>query len=241
MFDNKLSEKFFEEGINDFIKSNYKKAKENFKISLINNPNNIKSLYHLAIINTYYDIDQNLAIEQLKKIIELDNTNIDSVFLLAWNFFSMNLSDEGISFFSKKKKLSNNAEFGSAYIFYLLGEFERAVKLLEEIKNEDNPKKRISYLVYYLLANIYYEQSKLSESLNCINEAIIINPQFAKSYFLRGKIYKFFGKTELAINDFNKSFVIDTNYYNALIEKLLILPHIYVDNYEFNKFRQKYI
>lgn len=103
MFDNKLSEKFFEEGINDFIKSNYKKAKENFKISLINNPNNIKSLYHLAIINTYYDIDQNLAIEQLKKIIELDNTNIDSVFLLAWNFFSMNLSDEGISFFSKKK------------------------------------------------------------------------------------------------------------------------------------------
>ena len=104
MFDNKLSEKFFEEGINDFIKSNYKKAKENFKISLINNPNNIKSLYHLAIINTYYDIDQNLAIEQLKKIIELDNTNIDSVFLLAWNFFSMNLSDEGISFFSKKKK-----------------------------------------------------------------------------------------------------------------------------------------
>ena len=241
MFDNKLSEKFFEEGINDFIKSNYKKAKENFKISLINNPNNIKSLYHLAIINTYYDIDQNLAIEQLKKIIELDNTNIDSVFLLAWNFFSMNLSDEGISFFSKKKKLSNNAEFGSAYIFYLLGEFERAVKLLEEIKNEDNPKKRISYLVYYLLANIYYEQSKLSESLNCINEAIIINPQFAKSYFLRGKIYKFFGKTELAINDFNKSFVIDTSFYNSLIENLLILPHIYEDNYEFNKFRQRYI
>ena len=88
MFDNNLSEKFFKEGINDFIKSDYKKAKENFKISVINNPNNIKSLYQLAIINTYYDVDQNLAIEQLKKIIELDNTNIDSVFLLAWNFFS---------------------------------------------------------------------------------------------------------------------------------------------------------
>ena len=53
IFDNNLSEKFFEEGINDFIKSDYKKAKENFKISVINNPNNIKSLYQLAIINTY--------------------------------------------------------------------------------------------------------------------------------------------------------------------------------------------
>ena len=103
IFDNNLSEKFFIEGLDFFSKSDYKKAKENFKISVINNPNNIKSLYHLAIINTYYDIDQNLAIEQLKKIIELDNTNIDSVFLLAWNFFSLNLSDEGIIFFQKKK------------------------------------------------------------------------------------------------------------------------------------------
>jgi tetratricopeptide (TPR) repeat protein len=124
IFDNNLSEKFFIEGLDFFSKSDYKKAKENFKISVINNPNNIKSLYHLALINTYYDIDQNLAIEQLKKIIELDNTNIDSVFLLAWNFFSLNLSDEGIIFFSKKKILSKQVEFGSAYIFYLLGDFE---------------------------------------------------------------------------------------------------------------------
>ena len=131
IFDNNLSEKFFIEGLDFFSKSDYKKAKENFKISVINNPNNIKSLYYLAIINTYYDIDQNLAIEQLKKIIELDNTNIDSVFLLAWNFFSLNLSDEGIIFFSKKKLLSKQVEFGSAYIFYLLGEFERSIKLLE--------------------------------------------------------------------------------------------------------------
>jgi predicted O-linked N-acetylglucosamine transferase (SPINDLY family) len=240
MFDNNLSEKFFEEGINDFTKSNYKKAKENFKISLINNPNNIKSLYHLAIINTYYDIDQNLAIEQLKKIIELDNTNIDSVFLLAWNFFSMNLSDQGIEFF-KKKIFPKQVEFGSAYIFYLLGDYETSIRLLEEIKREDNPRRRISHLIYHLLGSIYYERSKLPESLNCLNEAIIISPYFAKSYFLRGKIYKYFGMTELAKSDFNKSFVIDTNYYNALIEKLLILPHIYEDNYEFNKFRQKYI
>ena len=69
IFDNNLSEKFFIEGLDFFSKSDYKKAKENFKISVINNSNNIKSLYHLAIINTYYDIDQNLAIEQLKKLL----------------------------------------------------------------------------------------------------------------------------------------------------------------------------
>ena len=205
IFDNNLSEKFFIEGLDFFSKSDYKKAKENFKISVINNPNNIKSLYHLAIINTYYDIDQNLAIEQLKKIIELDNTNVDSVFLLAWNFFSLNLSDAGIIFFSKKKVLSKQVEFGSAYIFYLLGDFERSIKLLEEIKIEDNSSKRISYLIYYLLGNIYYEQSRLADSLNCFDEALTINPKFAKGYFLRAKIHKLFGNTRLAINDFNKS------------------------------------
>ena len=240
IFDNNLSEKFFIEGLDFFSKSDYKKAKENFKISVINNPNNIKSLYYLAIINTYYDIDQNLAIEQLKKIIELDNTNIDSVFLLAWNFFSLNLSDEGIIFFSKKKLFSKQVEFGSAYIFYLLGEFERSIKLLEEIKNEDNSTKRISYLIYYLLGNIYYEQSRLVDSLNCFNEALIINPKFAKGYFLRAKIYKLFGNTRLAINDFNKSYEIDKNNFNSLIESMLILPHIYEDNDEFNKFRKRY-
>ena len=240
MFDNNLSEKFFKEGINDFIKSDYKKAKENFKISVINNPNNIKSLYQLAIINTYYDVDQNLAIEQLKKIIELDNTNIDSVFLLAWNFFSMNLSNEGIAFF-KKKIFPKQVEFGNAYIFYLLGDYETSIKLLEEIKKEDNPIKRISHLIYFLLGHIYYEQSKFPESLNYLNEAIIINPQSSKNYFLRGKIYKVFGKIELAKSDFNKSFVIDTSYFTALVENLLILPHVYEDNYEFNKFRQTYI
>ena len=240
IFDNNLSEKFFIEGLDFFSKSDYKKAKENFKISVINNPNNIKSLYHLAIINTYYDIDQNLAIEQLKKIIELDNTNVDSVFLLAWNFFSLNLSDEGIIFFSKKKVLSKQVEFGSAYIFYLLGEFERSIKLLEEIKIEDNSTKRISYLIYYLLGNIYYEQSRLADSLNCFNEALTINPKFAKGYFLRAKIYKLFGDTRLAINDFNKSYEIDKNNLNSLIESMLILPHIYEDNGEFNKFRKRY-
>jgi predicted O-linked N-acetylglucosamine transferase (SPINDLY family) len=240
IFDNNLSEKFFIEGLDFFSKSDYKKAKENFKISVINNPNNIKSLYHLALINTYYDIDQNLAIEQLKKIIELDNTNIDSVFLLAWNFFSLNLSDEGIIFFSKKKILSKQVEFGSAYIFYLLGDFERSIKLLEEIKIEDNSTKRISYLIYYLLGNIYYEQSRLADSLNCFDEALTINPKFAKGYFLRAKIHKLFGNTRLAINDFNKSYEIDKNNLNSLIESILILPHIYEDNNEFNKFRKRY-
>jgi len=45
----------------------------------------------------------------------------------------------------------------------------------------------------------------------------------------------------LAKSDFNKSFVIDTSYFTALVENLLILPHVYEDNYEFNKFRQTYI
>ena len=45
----------------------------------------------------------------------------------------------------------------------------------------------------------------------------------------------------MAKSDFNKSFVIDTSYFTALVENLLILPHVYEDNYEFNKFRQTYI
>ena len=240
IFDKNLSEKFFIEGLDFFRKSDYKKAKENFKISVINNSNNIKALYHLAIINTYYDIDKDLAIEQLKKIIELDNANIDSVFLLAWNFFSLNSSDEGISFFSKKKVLSKQVEFGSAYIFYLLGEFEKSIKLLKEIIKEDNPKKRISYLIYYLLGNIYYDQNRLQDSLICFNESLIINPKFVNGYFFRAKIYKHFGNTRLAINDFNKSYELDKNNLKYLIESILILPHIYLDNNEFNKFRKRY-
>jgi len=240
IIDDKLSEKFFLDGLNSLSKFDYKVAKENFKISIINNPNHIKSLYHLAIINTYYDIDQNQAIEQLKKIIELDNTNIESVFLLAWNFFSMNLSDQGIAFFNKKKIPYKQLEFGSAYIFYLKGEFERSIQLLEEIRNEDNLKKQISYLVYYLLGNIYYEQARLIDSLDCFNKALEINPQFSKGYFLRGKIYKLFGNTKLAISDLNKSYEIDKNNFNSFIESLLILPHIYENNDEFNKFRKKY-
>ena len=134
-------------------------------------------------------------------------------------------------FFPKKKILSKQVEFGSAYIFYLLGDFERSIKLLEEIKIEDNSTKRISYLIYYLLGNIYYEQSRLADSLNCFDEALTINPKFAKGYFLRAKIHKLFGNTRLAINDFNKSFQImieninDTlnykyNYYKLIKSKV---------------------
>jgi predicted O-linked N-acetylglucosamine transferase (SPINDLY family) len=234
------SEKFFIKGLDFFNRSDYKNAKENFEISIEKNYNNIQSLYYLAVINTYYDFNNELAIQQLKKALALDPDHTDSTFLLSWNFFNANLSEEGIAFFKEKQFFSKQILFGVAYIYYLRGEFEKSLNLLEEIKKLDKPTKRISYLIYFLLGSIFYEQSKLEESLNCFNEALAINPLFARGFFLRAKIYKFFGNTELAISDFNKCYEIDINNLNSLIENLLILPHIYIDNDQFNRFRNRY-
>ena len=67
IFDNNLSEKFFIEGLDFFSKSDYKKAKENFKISVINNPNNIKSLYHFLVLLEFKKISITSIMKELKR------------------------------------------------------------------------------------------------------------------------------------------------------------------------------
>lgn len=239
--DKSLSEKFFTKGLDFFNRSDYKNAKDNFEISIKKDSNNIQPLYYLAVINTYYDSNAKLAIQQLKKVLELDPDHVDSIFLLSWNFFNLSLSEDGIAFFKEKQFFSKQILFGVAYIYYLRQEFDKSISLLEEIKKLDKPSQRISYLIYFLLGSIFYEQGKLKESLDCFNEALVINPLFARGFFLRAKIYKFFGNTELAINNFNKCYEIDNNNLNCLIENLLILPHVYLDNNQFNLFRNRYL
>ena len=67
IFDNNLSEKFFIEGLDFFSKSDYKKAKENFKISVINNSNNIKSLYHFLVLLEFKKISIDSIMKELKR------------------------------------------------------------------------------------------------------------------------------------------------------------------------------
>jgi predicted O-linked N-acetylglucosamine transferase (SPINDLY family) len=214
-------------------------AKKNFILAIRKNKNFCEAYKNLGII---YVRENNLlrAVSFLKKSINPNNISVDTFLNLAHCYYKLKKFE--LAIYNYDCIIDINPNISQIYnnkgnALCELGKFDEAINNYNlAIKNNPNHED------YYInKANAYFDLSKYDLAIDSYNLALKIKPDVAKVYFLRGKIYKILGKTELAMNDFNKSFVIDTNYYNALIENLLILPHIYEDNYEFNRFRQRYI
>ena len=214
-------------------------AKKNFIFAIRKKKNFCEAYKNLGII---YLREDNLirAVLFLKKSLNLNNLSLDTYLNLAHCYYKLKKFDLAIYNYDCIININPNIpeiHNNKGNALCELGKFDEAINSYNlAIKNNPNHED------YYInKANAYFDLNKYDLALDSYNFALKIKPDVVKVYYLRGKIYKVLGETELAKKDFNKSFVIDSGYYNALIENLLILPYIYEDNFELNRFRQEYI
>ncbi len=81
---------------------------------------------------------------------------------------------------------SYDLDFNLATTYYLVGDFPRALSLLEEISAADNRSKPASF--YQLLASVYGKMERWSEALGTLENAIELNPRTPALYFDLGLV-----------------------------------------------------
>lgn len=236
----KLSKEFFLKAVDFFNKKKVIEAKYCLKKSIGLDSKNVSALYLLSVTEYYNFNNSKIAQEILKNTLEIDPSHFDSILLLAKIFFEKNLQKDGIEFFLSKKYLSEDIIFGNAYIYYLGGQIDKTISILEDLIKLDRPEKRISHIIYSLLGHIFYTIGEHHKSLNCFLKAVEINKYFSKGFFLIAKIYKFFSNINLSDYYFDKCIKIEKNSLNCLVEKNLSLPHIYSNIEDFKNFRERY-
>ncbi len=102
------------------------------------------------------------------------------------------------------------AREGLAFLIYVAGDLNRARSVVEAGLKGSNPH----FYLLYLRSLILYRISRdlWPEALSSINLALNANPNFAPSYFLRGKLRMQEGSLDAALDDFKTAVRLDPKY-----------------------------
>jgi len=102
-----------------------------------------------------------------------------------------------------------------AYAYYQAGNLKQAESLYRNIlEKESNNIQVLNYL-----GNVFQDQYKYDEAIDCYQKAIQLNPTFAGSYYHLGTVFDVMGQYDKAINYYKKAMQYDPNFvgsYNNL-------------------------
>ena len=178
-----------------------------------NKKNEITRIIQLAYQNhTQNNFD--LAESLYKKILKLDQNNVDANYLLGTLLLQKRSFDEAIKTLNQALEINKthiHAMHNLAYAFSETGKFNEAEKLLSEVISKQ-PKHLEAY---YNLGNVYKNLGKLNEAEDSYKKSISINPNNAKAYNNLGNILKDLGKLTEAINAYNKAIELQFNHSRA--------------------------
>ena len=112
---------------------------------------------------------------------------------------------------------------------------KKAIAIAKEIAPLPLPSL---YLVYNIRGMIYYKKGKASKSLENLNKALELNPDFAYGYKHRGMVYLLQNKPLQALNDLNKAIKLDSR--KASIYNERARAYVYLKKYQeaINDFNQ---
>jgi len=109
-----------------------------------------------------------------------------------------------------KNPAADDAREGLAFLLYMVGNLNQARKVTEEGLKRPESDFYLSQIHAMILFRLSPEAWE--EALASLSRALEKNPQFAPSYFLRGKIMMEQGQLEMALRDFEKAAQLDPKY-----------------------------
>ena len=191
----------------------YQKAEKYFELSIKNNSKYIPAYFNLGLL--FYENKQyHRAIKNFLTAIDLDNRNYQALFHIALSYENLGLSDDAIKYFLKLLELEqNNAEilFKIANCYVRKNDYKNAIFYLEKCLVL-NPR-RFEYL--YLTGWVCVKTSQLQKALEYYHKALKIS-QTPELYHGIAAIYKELRFLDLALENYEKSLIINPNYFPAL-------------------------
>ena len=191
----------------------YQKAEKYFELSIKNNNKYTPAYSNLGLL--FYENKQyHKAIKNFLFAIDLDNRNYQALFHIALSYENLELNDDAIKYFLKLLELEqNNAEiiFKIANCYVRKTDYKNSIFYLEKCLVL-NPKK-FEYL--YLIGWVFAKTSQLQKALEYYYKALKIK-QTPEVYHGIAGIYKELRFLDLALENYEKSLIINPNYFPAL-------------------------
>lgn len=100
---------------------------------------------------------------------------------------------------------SSEKKIDQAWDLYVEGDYNKAVKLLDEVLNLDSENEE----AYYLRGTVYCHLKKYPRAIQDLNKALELDPEDYMAYNERGDAYYFLHKYKDALNDYNKAIALD--------------------------------
>ena len=166
----------------------------------------------------FEEVDQNLKIQNfelaetnLKRILEIDKTNLKALFLLGSVFLNIEQYDKSVEYLNKV--ISINPSIVNAYsnlgiVHIKLKQYEDAKKFLKKaIELNSNHLDAHNYL-----GVVYCELGNFSKALDSVNKALKLDSNFFSAYNNLGIIYKRFEYYNESEDSFKKAIQINFNF-----------------------------
>lgn len=206
----------------------YQKAEKYFELSIKNNSKYTPAYFNLGLL--FYENKQyHRAIKNFLTAIDLDNRNYQALFHIALSYENLGLSDDAVKYFLKLLELEqNNAEilFKIANCYVRKNDYKNAIFYLEKCLVL-NPRC-FEYL--YLTGWVCVKTSQLQKALEYYHRALKIR-QTPEVYHGIAGIYKELRFLDLALENYEKSLIINPNYFPALnnIASIKAIKNSYFD------------
>ncbi len=178
---------------------------------------------HLGRARLYNKLENlNQAKKDVNKILQINNTNPDALYLRASISYNQDLYFDAIADLNMLLSLNKNHIEGmllKSLILIKLGQTDEAKEIINNIPTEhrtdiyydianqiNNNKEDTSNTYYFQLINSAFEAAKnnnFNASIEYLNKAILLLPDKYNAYQNRGNIYIEIEEYELALQDYN--------------------------------------
>ncbi len=146
------------------------------------------------------------AIRSYTQALELDPNLAQAHANLGSMFYKQGLLDQAITCY--RQALSLKPDFAAVYlnlakVFRQQGN-EPEAKICEQKAGGSQPQLPSGNFLFHQ-GNLFLEQGKLGEAMNCFNQAITLEPNLAEAYCQIGMILRYQGEPKQAISYFEKA------------------------------------
>ncbi len=155
-----------------------------------------------------------LEIPSEMPLLEYQTEEMGSIFITEKATFSMATEDPITIIESLKENASSAIYTIGAFENYKKSDFTSAITFFTSIKNYDSQS-----IILFYIANCYYSNNDLNESLQYLDKAVEINPQFARAWSNKGAALGILGKYEEAIVACDKAVEINPQFAEAWCNK----------------------
>ncbi|GIV29580.1 MAG: hypothetical protein KatS3mg028_0646 [Bacteroidia bacterium] len=183
---------------------------------LLKNPNN-DSLYRERAF-VYVGAGQfDVAINDCKRAIKIDSTNIKNHLALADVYFAANktkLSKDKLEDIIKRFPGNTEAYLKLAELYYLVKQYEKAIEYVNTALKIDATLAK----GYYIKGNVYKESGDTNKAISSLQTAIEQDPEMIDAYIDIGVLYAAQNNT-LALQYYNNALKLNPKNYIALYNK----------------------